>query len=577
MLFLPLACGFAADSASKDVDLEWGVKIPLRDGVHLNATIYRPHQQKEALPVIFTLTPYIGDSYQDRATYFSQNGYVYALVDVRGRGNSEGSFEPFANEGRDGYDVVEWLAKQPWCNGKVAMWGGSYAGFDQWSTLKEFPPHLATIVPAAAAHAGVDFPFFHNVFSSYDMQWLTFTSGVTGNTNTFGDSTFWTAKFTQLYRSHTPFQELDRVVGNTSTVFQKWLAHPKPDAYWEAMAPTAADYQRIDLPILTITGDYDGDQAGAMTYYLHHMQSGTAAAKEKHYLIIGPWDHAGTRTPKKEVGGLTFGDASVLDLNKLHKAWYDWTMKGGAKPEFLKNRVAYFVPGAEEWKYVASLDAITPSRQKFYLSSGGDGAKDVFRSGELKENAPGEEKPDHFVYDPLDTRPAALEQKDVPAYITDQTHALNLFGDGLIYHSEAFDSATEITGYIKLTVWLAMDVPDTDLVAELDEIKPDGTSVQLTSDIERARYRDSLTEEKLVKAGEINRYEFKGFTFFSRRVEKGSRLRLLFVCPNSIQLEKNYNSGGVVAQESAKDARTAHITLYHDAGHESFLEIPMVR
>jgi putative CocE/NonD family hydrolase len=252
-------------------------------------------------------------------------------------------------------------------------------------------------------------------------------------------------------------------------------------------------------------------------------------------------------------------------------------MKAGSKPEFLKNRVAYFVPGAEEWKYVASLDAITPSRQKFYLSSGGDGAKDVFRSGELKENAPGEEKPDHFVYDPLDTRPAALEQKDVPAYITDQTHALNLFGDGLIYHSEAFDSATEITGYIKLTVWLAMDVPDTDLVAELDEIKPDGTSVQLTSDIERARYRDSLTEEKLVKAGEINRYEFKGFTFFSRRIEKGSRLRLLFVCPNSIQLEKNYNSGGVVAQESAKDARTAHITLYHDAGHESFLEIPMVR
>lgn len=421
------------------------------------------------------------------------------------------------------------------------------------------------------------FHFSTNVFSSYDMQWLTFTSGVTGNTHTFGDSTFWTAKFTQLYRSHTPFQELDRVVGNTSTVFQKWLAHPKPDAYWEAMAPTAADYRRIDVPILTITGDYDGDQPGAMTYYLHHMQYGTAAAKEKHYLIIGPWDHAGTRTPKKEVGGLTFGDASVLDLNKLHKEWYDWTMKGGAKPEFLKNRVAYFVPGAEEWKYVASLDSSTQLRRKFYLRSGGDGARDVFRSGELKETAPGEEKPDHFVYDPLDTRPATLEQKEVPAYLTDQTHALNLFGDGLIYHSEAFDGATEITGYLKLTVWLEMDVPDTDLVAELDEIKPDGTSVQLTSDIERARYRDSLTEEKLVKAGEISQYEFRRFTFFSRRIEKGSRLRLLFVCPNSIQLEKNYNSGGVVARESAKDARTAHITLYHDAGHESFLEIPVVR
>ena len=139
-------------SASSDVDMTWGVKIPLRDGVKLNATLYRPHGQKEALPVVFTLTPYIGDSYTDRAMYFAGHGYVYALVDVRGRGNSEGEFEPFANEGRDGYDVTEWFAKQSYCNGKVTMWGGSYAGFDQWATAKEFPPHLATIVPAAAAH-----------------------------------------------------------------------------------------------------------------------------------------------------------------------------------------------------------------------------------------------------------------------------------------------------------------------------------------------------------------------------------------------------------------------------------------
>jgi hypothetical protein len=567
----------ASDAPPKEVDMQWGVKIPLRDGIHLNATVYRPHEQKEPLPVIFTLTPYIGDSYLDRATYFSQNGYVYALVDVRGRGNSEGAFEPFTNEGRDGFDVVEWLAKQPWCNGKVAMWGGSYAGFDQWSTLKEFPPHLATIVPAAAAHAGVDFPFFHGVFTSYIMQWLTFTSGVTGNANTFGNSAFWTAKFTQLYTDHLPFENLDQVVGNTSTVFRKWLDHPTPDAYWNAMAPSTEDYRRINIPILTITGDYDGDQAGAMTYYLRHMQYGKPDAKSKHYLIVGPWDHAGTRTPRKEVGGLTFGDASVLDLNKLHKEWYDWTMKSGPNPRFLKDRVAYFVPGAEEWKYVASLEAITPLKSTLFLHSSGDSAKDVFHSGQLDEAKPASEKPDHFVYDPLDIRPAALEQKERPAYLTDQTQAMNLFGDGLVYHSEPFRADTEITGFIHLVAWMAMDVPDTDFAAELDEIKADGSSVQLTSDILRARYRESLSEAKLVMPGEINRYNFSGFTFFSRRIAKGSRLRLLLVCPNSIQLEKNYNSGGAVAHESGKDAHTAHITLYHDDAHQSFLEIPTVK
>ena len=164
------ACLVAAQEAAKaaekpaDVDLMWGVKIPLRDGVKLNATVHKPHDQKEALPVVFELTPYISDTYHNRGFYFAQHGYVFAIVDVRGRGNSEGHFDPFRQEPRDGHDVVEWLAQQPYCNGKVAMWGGSYAGFDQWLTLREFPPHLATVVPAASAHAGVDFPMFKGIF-----------------------------------------------------------------------------------------------------------------------------------------------------------------------------------------------------------------------------------------------------------------------------------------------------------------------------------------------------------------------------------------------------------------------------
>ncbi len=189
-------------SAAPMPDMRWGVKIPMRDGVTLNATVFQPHGQKDPVPVIFTFTPYIGDSYTDRAMYFAQHGYVYALVDVRGRGNSGGAFEPFANEGKDGYDVVEWLAKQPYCNGKVTMWGGSYAGFDQWTVLKEFPPHLATIVPAAAAHPGVDFPFEYNIFGPYIEQWLTFTSGVTGNASLFGNACFLGAKAREYYERH---------------------------------------------------------------------------------------------------------------------------------------------------------------------------------------------------------------------------------------------------------------------------------------------------------------------------------------------------------------------------------------
>jgi uncharacterized protein len=575
--FLSFAYGQAPGS-DKLVSIEWGVKIPVRDGIKLNGTLYKPTDMTEPLPVIFTFTPYIADTYHERGMYFARNGYIFLGIDVRGRGNSEGAFEPFVNEGRDGHDVVEWLARQPWSNGKVTMWGGSYAGFDQWTVLKEFPPHLATIVPAAAAHPGIDFPFLSNIFAPYIIQWLTYTSGVTPNLNLFGEASYWQDKFNELYRKHLPFRELDGLVGNPAPVFQKWLSHPVPDAYYDAMAPTDKDYGRIAFPILTITGHYDGDQPGAMEYYKRHMKYGAKEAVADHYLIIGSWDHAGTRTPSRDVGGLHFGEASLVDLNNLHKEWYDWTMKGGAKPEFLKKRVAYYVvgPGAECWKYADDLESIASENRRLYLHSSGT-ANDVFASGTLGPEKPLKEKPDRYAYDPLDTRPAEIESAAGEDSLTDQRGALNLFGNGVIYHSESFPEAVEISGRAGLTCWMAMDVPDTDFQVALFEILPDGTSVLLSQDQMRARYRESLRQEKLVKPGEINRYEFKSFLWFSRRVSKGSRLRLLLQSPNSFSLEKNYNSGGVVAEESGKDSRTAHVTIYHDAEHPSFLELPVVK
>ena len=586
MILLALVCALATRGVAQESsapaaaipDMRWGVKIPMRDGVSLNATVFQPHAQKEPLPVIFTFTPYIGDSYMDRAMYFAQHGYVYALVDVRGRGNSGGTFEPFVNEGKDGYDVVEWLAKQSYCNGKVTMWGGSYAGFDQWTTLKEFPPHLATIVPAAAAHPGVDFPFQYNIFGPYVEQWLTFTSGVTSNANLFGSSAYWGAKMREYYDGHLAFKEYDHIVGNPSAVFQKWLQHPVPDAYYDAMVPSPEQYKGIQFPILTITGHYDGDQPGAFTYYRRHMEYGTTEAKQNHFLIIGPWDHAGTRTPRREVGGLKFGEASVLDLNKLHTEWYDWVMKSGKKPEFLKKRVAYYVvgAGAENWKYADSLESISNEKRTLYLGSNGNAAS-VFQSGALTEKPASGAGADKWTYDPLDTRSGDAEPDDDAAGLTSQRAVLNTYGNGAIYHSEPFSEATEVTGFLKLSVWLALDVSDTDVEADVYEILPGGESVYLTGETIRARYRESLRQEKLVAPGKTEKYLFDDFMFFSRRIAKGSRLRLLVHCPNTPSVEKNYNSGGVVAQETGKDAKTAHVALVHDMEHQSTLELPVVK
>ena len=558
----------------KNVDFIWRLRIPMRDGTKLNATVYKPNKT-DATPVIFTLTPYIGDTYHSRALYFAQNGYAFVLVDCRGRGNSEGEFEPYVNEERDGHDIVEWLPTQPWCNGSVAMWGGSYGGFNQWMTLKAFPPHLKTVVPTAAAHAGVDFPFFKNIAFPYLMQWLTFTSGVTGNNNLFSEHPFWIEKFRELYLSHRPFKELDQIVGNSSEHFHTWLQHPTQDEYWDRMSLSSAEYDRINIPILTITGHYDADQPGAMHYYRQHMQS-SSPARDKHYLIIGPWDHAGTRTPNKEFGGLTFGEASLLDMNKLHKEWYDWTLKKGPQPEFLKKRVAYYLMGAEEWKYSDTLENISNKTMHLYLDSVNGQANDVFNSGTMNSTLPNTTHPDRWVYDPLDTRFADLEREEIKDNLTDQRYALNLFGNGAVYHSQPFDVDAEITGFLKLVVWIALDVPDTDFQVNVSEILSNGKHILLAQDFLRARYRESLRQEKLITPREINRYEFDGFTFFSRRVARNSRLRLVICCPNSIQIQKNYNSGGVIAEESGKDARVAYVTLHHDADHPSCLELPIV-
>jgi putative CocE/NonD family hydrolase len=572
--------------APADYDLRWGVKIPMRDKVELNATLYLPKTPDGSVPktpVIFTLTPYISDTYHARGAYFASHGYTFALVDVRGRGNSGGEFEPFASEPRDGHDVVEWLAKQPFSNGKVAMWGGSYAGFDQWATAKEFPPHLATIVPAAAAHPGLDYPSTQNVSLTYDVQWFTLTSGRTAQDNLFGDQKFWRAKFLDAYKKHVPFKSLDSFVGNPSVNFQRILKHPTLDPYYDAMGPTREQFKKITLPILTITAQYDGDQLGALSYYRDHLANASPEARAKHFLIIGPWDHAGTRTPTDEVGGVKFGSAAVIDLNELHRKWYDWTMKNGPKPEFLKNQVAYYLLAAGntgangEWKYSDSLETLTANPRTFYLDSRNGDANGVFRSGMLTEK-PAAEGVDKFVYDPLDTRRGenveGTEPKEKTAGI-DQTYALVIGNDGLVYHTDPLPNETPFIGCPAVTLWLSIDTPDVDLSAHLYEIQPDGTSIALWADIRRLRYRESLREAKLVKPGEIVRCDFNPGLFVARRLMKGSRLRLVVSSPNSIHFQKNYCSGGVVAEETAKDASTCHVQIYHDAKHASTIKLPL--
>jgi uncharacterized protein len=556
------------------VDWRWDVKIPLRDGTRLSAIAYLPTGQHNPRPCVFTLTPYIAQSYHDRGMYFASHGYPFLSVDVRGRGNSEGRFHPLIQEAKDGYDVVEWLAKQPYCNGKVTMWGGSYAGYDQWAAAKERPPHLATIVPVAAPAAGVDFPARNNIFSTYIEQWLTFTSGQAAQLNVFEDQPFWNSQYLRLAQSGTAFRGFDSQLGNPSALYQEWVSHPEVDAYWDSYNPTAAEYAALTVPILTITGMYDDDQPGALAHYSRYMQATSPEGRARHFLVIGPWNHAGTRTPQAEFGGLHFGPASLVDLPQLHLDWYRYTMEGGPRPEFLKKAVAYYETGAEKWRYADSLAAVTSKTVPFYLDSTTDAAHDMYSAGALRSDAAGHGGPDHYIYDPADL---SVEQVEAGTDLESlrNLEVLHANPSKVVFVSAPFQADTEISGFFRLTVYIALDQPDTDFTVTVLEVARDGQVTPLSTDLMRARYREGLREGKLVTTRNPLPYEFKSFTFASRLVKAGSRLVLALAAGNSILLEKNYNSGGNVADETQKDARPVKVTLFHDARHPSALYVPI--
>jgi putative CocE/NonD family hydrolase len=495
-------------------------------------------------PCLFAVTPYTVHRNHPRAMYFAARAYVFLIVDARGRGNSEGTFRPFIQEAKDGYDIVEWIARQPFCNGKVGAFSGSYEGYSQWATAKEFPPHLTTIVPGMAAAPGVDFPMRNNIPYSYVMQWLTFTAGVASQDRIFDDQPFWRDRFRQWYVSGRPFKELDSMVGNESAVFQEWLLHPELDPYWDAFRPTASDYAKLDLPILTLTGSYDDDQPGALAFYREHLRSASPSAIAKHYLVIGPWDHIGTLAPKREFGGLKVGPAAIVDMLKLHLDWYDWILGNGSKPRFLEQPVAYYVMGAEIWRYAGTLDEVTSHWQPLYLRSTSN-PTDVFRSGVLSCEAPGEvSESDSYVYDPRDVSHAELESHVDPEDYAEQRMVHVHVGKQLVYHTRPFERDIEISGFFRLSAWISLDQPDTDFRVAVYEIAIDGTSIRLSTDSMRARYRDSFREQTLVCSQEPLRYDFERFTFISRRIRRGSRLRLVIGPIHSIYNQRTTIAAG---------------------------------
>jgi uncharacterized protein len=559
---LLIAIAGESSPAGRAFEVQWGVKIPMRDGVKLNATLYRPAAQNQGLPVIVTITPYVTDRFHDVGAYFATHGYVFAAIDSRGRGNSEGEFIPWMQEAPDGFDAIQWLAQQPFADGQVGMWGGSYGGKNQWAIAGLAPPALKTIVPASAGYVGLDMGLRRNIPFPFMQQWLTLISGRTPNTRLYGDVEYWNGAFFELSRGDIPYRRFDEMTGNPSANWREWMAHPHEDAFWDRAGPASDQYAAIRIPVLSLTGIYDSAQLGTLEFRRKHLQAAPSLAPSE-FLVIGPWDHPGTRVPSRLLGGLDFGAVSVLDVKQLHVEWYDWVMKHGTRPSFLSARFVYFVTGSNQWTGAGDLNAATVRTEALFLSSPVTDAGSVASAGALIARAP-RQPMDQYRYDP--SLPAINEGVEgegavSPRFLTDDRSVTRLHGDGLIYETQPLGQG-RLVGQPCAILYLSMNVPDTDIRVQLFEVRADGTSVFLTQDFIRARYRRDPRNAVLVNPGEVDRYDFDRFPFVAREIAAGSRIRLA-ISPlgASIHNQRNRNSGRSVEDETAADNRVADVKV----------------
>jgi|SRR5690242_10472894 len=569
-------------------DIEMSRMIPMRDGVKLEAWIFKPSALKGKAPAILELTQYEidGGRGQDFRT-FVERGYVFVQVEVRGRGrsggNKSGNFG--LQVGRDGHDLIEWIAAQPWSDGHVFMHGGSFVGMTQWRTAAQAPPHLSGIAPYAPIYPGWDVPNTNGIPQSWSAVIVGLVAGRTLNED-FAASDYWQKKMLQHYAEHGSFRTLDDAIGISDddwwmtdgsgrklSFMKMWLDHVGDKAFNLAAEPRPADFARMRFPVLTATGFYDDDQPGTLRYYDRYLRYAPAKEVDDLHLLIGPWDHPGTGHPEKTIEGLAIPANAVLDMTELQAQWYDWVLGRGPMPALLSDRVTYYMMGANEWRHAPSLaDASSGESLDLYLEGQRGTPGNLSSPGVLSETRPQAEPPAIIVSDPRTLPELDVAGKAADENLSSQFRASEK--DALVFQSEPLARDAETAGQMKLHLIVQADVPDFDLWAQVELVNADGSAVTLGTDVRRARFRDGFFKNELLTPDQVVTIPFS-FNWLAWRIPAGARLRLVLMPLNSPNYQKNYNTGGRIGYEDPHQARVAHIRLFHEPGHASVLSLPL--
>ncbi|TGD56572.1 CocE/NonD family hydrolase [Flavobacterium humi] len=526
--------------------IDENIIITLPNGSTIAGTMVRDKAITEPQPVVMMYNIYAGIDLKLCKRIVSK-GYTGFVANTRGKRLSNDPIEPYEHDGDDVYSIIDWVSKQPWCNGKIGMYGGSYLGFSQWSAMKKVHPALKTIVPQVSVGAGIDFPMQNGVFMSYCLRWIHFIAdNKLINSADFGDSKKWETIFTQYFKTGSAFRSLDQLEGNPSMLFQRWLDHPDYDAFWQNMTPQKDAFARINIPILSTTGYYDDDQLGAMYYYKQYQKWNKS---DNYYLVIGPYDHGGAQIqPSLELGGYTIDEKADISINDLVFEWFDYILKEGKRPEILKDKVNFEVMGKNEWKHVASLDQMHNRSLTFYLAAEGPKnrltptapkkAAAISQTIDFKDRSEANIYTDaHVCGFPLISSPDLKTEKQL-----------------LVFESKPIEKPFAISGSLTAALKVSTNKKDMDIVIQLYEKTPDGHYFALANNLQRASYAKDRSKRQLLKPNTIETIRIDQTFITSKQLQKGSQIVVVLGVNKNPNWQINYGTGKDVSDETIADA-----------------------
>ena len=547
--------------------IQRNIRVPMRDGVALATDVYLPSEEGR-YPVVLVRTAYNRTNYFD--PYFPQHGIAYVAQDCRGRYDAEGEFYPFINEADDGADTLDWLTAQPWCDGRIGMCGDSYLAATQFAVAPQGNPALKALNPRFMSGDCWKRAYYcDGVFSlALTWSWLCFECAARVSEAVF------LPRFdvAELVR-HLPILTLDEASGLTPALaYRDCVTHNRYDAFWQALI-VRDQTEHYRAPVLLTGGWYDNYAAETFANYLSlRDKAPTAALRDSHRVIIGPWPHGVSGSTV--LGEVDFG-ADALAENDHTNRWLTCLLRDGTPSDVQPAPIRLFVMGLNQWRDEYEWPLARARKTNFYLGAGGT----------LTTEAPsGSQTPEQYKYDPANPTPTLGGNHSVGSYNPglyelakpgpyDQ-RPIEARSDVLVFTSEILASDTEVTGPIVLKLYASSSARDTDFVAKLTDVYPDGRSINITEGVIRARFREDVWGTPTLMQPETVYLFTIDLQVTSNVFKAGHRLRVDITSSNFPLWDRNLNTG----DDPATDTRmlVARQTIYHDAERPSHIILPII-